>query len=109
MFSHHNRLITESFSYMAKLNNDEQLFVFSQDLFIGGHVQFCRHPFILIDADEYAINYMESHAEEFPRANPQAVANKLRRILADNASEVKLMLDSADRKRTGNMGFEEFK
>lgn len=81
----------------------------AQDLYIGGSVQFCRHPFILIDADEYAINYMESHAEEFPHANPQCVANKLRRILIDNASEVKLMFDSADRKRTGSMSFEQFK
>ena len=70
---------------------------------------FCRHPFILIDADEYAINYMESHSHQFPHANPQSVANKLRRILTDNASEVKLMFDSADRKRTGSMSFEEFK
>lgn len=80
-----------------------------KDLFIGGNVEFCKHPFILIDADEYAINYMESHADEFPHANPQLVANKLRRLLTDNASEVRLMLDSADRKKTGSMSFENFK
>uniref|UniRef100_A0A7M5VAV7 EF-hand domain-containing family member C2 n=1 Tax=Clytia hemisphaerica TaxID=252671 RepID=A0A7M5VAV7_9CNID len=81
----------------------------AQDLFIGGNVQFCKHPFILIDADEYAINYMESHADEFPHANPQLVSNKIRRLLTDNASEVRLMLDSADRKKTGSMSFETFK
>ena len=31
------------------------------DLWVGGHVEFNSHRFVLIDADEYALRYMEAH------------------------------------------------
>lgn len=34
------------------------------DLFVGAHVDFNSHKFILIDADEYAFRYMEGCAGE---------------------------------------------
>ena len=34
----------------------------AQDLFVGAQVDFNRHKFVLIDADEYAFRYMEDHA-----------------------------------------------
>ena len=36
----------------------------AQDLFIGQIVNFNTHKFILLDADEYAFKYMESHPDE---------------------------------------------
>ena len=36
------------------------------DLYVGGLVEFNKHRFLLIDADEYAYNYMENHASEVP-------------------------------------------
>ena len=33
------------------------------DLFVGAQVEFNNHKFVLIDADEYAYNYMERNAE----------------------------------------------
>lgn len=36
----------------------------AQDLFVGAHVNFNSHKFILIDADEYAFRYMEGNAPE---------------------------------------------
>ena len=36
----------------------------AQDLFVGAKVDFNSHKFVLIDADEYAFRYMESHAPE---------------------------------------------
>lgn len=34
------------------------------DLYVGAHVDFNSHQFILIDADEYAFRYMENNAGE---------------------------------------------
>ena len=31
------------------------------DLWVGGHVEFNSHRFVLIDCDEYALRYMEAH------------------------------------------------
>lgn len=72
-------------------------------------MEFCKHIFILIDADEYAVNYMENHADEFPQANIQCVMPKFRRLMQENFSEVKLMMESADRRKTGQITFEVFK
>lgn len=80
-----------------------------QDLYIGSCVEFCKHPFVLIDADEYAVSYMESHADEFPQANAQIIISKMRGIMMEHASEISLMFASADRKKTGSISFESFK
>lgn len=40
----------------------------AQDLFIGARVCFHGHNFLLVDADEYTINYMEKHANEVKQA-----------------------------------------
>ena len=36
----------------------------AQDLYVGASVTFNNHRFVLIDADEYAYNYMERHDTE---------------------------------------------
>ena len=36
----------------------------ARDLHVGTVVEFNRHRFILIDADDYAYNYMERHTSE---------------------------------------------
>ena len=36
----------------------------AQDLFVGARVFFNNFAFILIDADEYNLQYMESHPDE---------------------------------------------
>ena len=36
----------------------------SHELYVGARVEFNNHLFLLIDADEYAFNYMDRHADE---------------------------------------------
>lgn len=36
----------------------------SEDLFVGAHIEFNSHKFVLIDADEYALRYMEAHPQQ---------------------------------------------
>jgi hypothetical protein len=33
-------------------------------MFVGNHVEINKFQFVLIDADEYAYNYMERHSDE---------------------------------------------
>lgn len=40
----------------------------AQDLFVGARVCFHGHNFLLVDADEYTLNYMEKHANEVKQA-----------------------------------------
>ncbi len=36
----------------------------AQDMFVGALVEFNKHRFVLIDADEYAYSYMDRHDNE---------------------------------------------
>lgn len=36
------------------------------DLWVGSHVEFNSHRFVLIDCDEYALRYMEAHQAMVP-------------------------------------------
>lgn len=39
----------------------------AHDLYVGAVVQFNSHKFVIIDADEYAYNYLERHMNEVAR------------------------------------------
>jgi len=49
----------------------------AQDLYVGATVIFHDHAFVIIDADEYAMTYMEQHENEFPLANTRMIMSKL--------------------------------
>lgn len=51
------------------------------DLFVGAQVEFNNHRFVLIDADEYAYNYMERH--DFPVADLARVRARLQTVAQD--------------------------
>lgn len=73
----------------------------AQDLYIGADVAFHNFQFILIDADEYAVNYMEKHSADFPQANIQFILPKLKRILEQKYEEIKADFQQHD---PGNEG-----
>lgn len=50
----------------------------SQMLYIGASVEFHRFIFHIIDADEFTLNYMESHACEYPMANIGVIMTKIK-------------------------------
>lgn len=61
----------------------------AKDLFVGAHVDFNSHRFILIDADEYAFRYMENNAPEFPKANVEAIVSKIRNAVGNKPDDVR--------------------
>ncbi|PSN34041.1 EF-hand domain-containing family member C2 [Blattella germanica] len=52
-----------------------------EDFFIGNILTLCSFEFILVDADEYALRYMEVHSDEFPKSNIILIVNKIREAL----------------------------
>merc|ERR1712048_894509 len=63
-----------------------------------------------IDADEYAVNYMEKNAAEFPQACINSVRSKLKQNLNDDMfRQLQLNIEAQDRKKIGTVGFDAFK
>ncbi|NXV21036.1 EFHC1 protein, partial [Cepphus grylle] len=48
------------------------------DLTIGSTIEVFGHRFVITDADEYVLNYMESNAESFPAATLQSLRDHFR-------------------------------
>jgi hypothetical protein len=53
-----------------------------QDLYVGASLEINRHSFVLLDADEFVLNYMESRPHEFPRSNVDVVKAGNKELLA---------------------------
>ncbi|XP_029495193.1 EF-hand domain-containing family member C2 [Oncorhynchus nerka] len=81
----------------------------AQDLYVGARINLNNQGFQLIDADEYAFNYMEQHAEEFPRANMGSIISKIRSIPEDKRNEIKQFLTLSDPGNTGLIPYEPFR
>ncbi|XP_020851710.1 EF-hand domain-containing family member C2 [Phascolarctos cinereus] len=81
----------------------------AQDLFVGAHVCFNGHVFILLNGDEYAFTYMEQHADEFPMSNIEIILKKLKAIGSPSAREIKLVFASTDPKHTKVLDYETFR
>lgn len=50
----------------------------SQMLYIGAKVEFNGFSFQITDADEFTLNYMESHEPEYPMANISSIMSKIK-------------------------------
>ena len=83
--------------------------IFMQDLYIGANVEFHRYKFVLIDADEYAVMYMEKHSSEFPQANIQFILPKLKQILESKYEEVKSEFQRFDQGNSGKIPASRFR
>ncbi|NXE23151.1 EFHC2 protein, partial [Ardeotis kori] len=72
----------------------------AQNLFVGAKVCFHGHNFLLVDADEYTINYMEKHANEFSVADIGAILKKLKDIAEPRSSEIRQVFADTDPEHT---------
>lgn len=79
------------------------------DLYIGANVEFHRYKFVLIDADEYAVMYMEKLSSEFPQANIQFILPKLKQILESKYEEVKSEFQRFDQGNSGKIPASRFR
>ena len=63
---------------VAKPNSptDKPVFYRPQDFAIGATVEVFKHKFIITDADEYVLKYMEARASEFPVETIESLRKK---------------------------------
>ncbi|KAM6273037.1 EF-hand domain-containing protein 1 isoform 3-T3 [Spheniscus humboldti] len=68
------------------------------DLTIGSTIEVFGHRFVITDADEYVLNYMESNAESFPTATLQSLRDHFRprQVLKETAKSDIPMLGTSD-------------
>ncbi|NXX43704.1 EFHC2 protein, partial [Tricholaema leucomelas] len=81
----------------------------AQNLFIGARICFHGHNFLLVDADEYTINYMEKHANEFSVADVGVILKKLKGITEPRSREIRQMFAAADPEHTKVIEYDSFR
>ncbi|XP_061547893.1 LOW QUALITY PROTEIN: EF-hand domain-containing family member C2 [Phycodurus eques] len=79
------------------------------DLHVGATLGLNERRFRLLDADEYTLDYMERHAEQFPKANIGAILAKLRSIPEEKQREIRNFLTLSDPTDTGFVTFDSFR
>ncbi|XP_053404745.1 EF-hand domain-containing family member C2-like [Mercenaria mercenaria] len=79
----------------------------ASDLYVGAHVDFNSHRFILIDADEYAFRYMENDAMNFSKANVEAIVSKIRNAVGNKPDEVRSFFMRNDPSGAGAIQYEQ--
>ncbi|XP_072253820.1 EF-hand domain-containing family member C2 [Leuresthes tenuis] len=90
-------------------NSETSEYFTAQDLYIGATLCLNGKNFHLVDADDYALSYMEQHAEEFPKANTGNILSKLRSIPEGKRSEIRKFLNLSDPTSTGFIPYESFR
>ena len=78
-------------------------------MYIGANVEFHKYKFILIDADEYAVIYMEKHSTEFPQANVHFILPKLKQILEQKYEGIKSDFQQYDPNNSGKIPAKNFR
>ncbi|XP_061679730.1 EF-hand domain-containing family member C2, partial [Syngnathoides biaculeatus] len=81
----------------------------ARDLRVGAALGLNGRRFRLLDADEYTLNFMERHAEQFPDANIDAVLAKLGSVPEEKQREIRNFLTHSDPSNTGFVTFDSFR
>ncbi|NXP71451.1 EFHC2 protein, partial [Ramphastos sulfuratus] len=81
----------------------------AENLFIGAKVCFHGHNFLLLDADEYTINYMEKHANEFSVANVGVILKKLQGMTEPRSRQIRQMFAASDPEHTKVIEYDSFR
>ena len=63
------------------------MFYRPQDFAIGATVEVFKHKFIITDADEYVLKYMEARASEFPVETIESLRKKHDKSNTESASK----------------------
>lgn len=78
-------------------------------MYIGAEVVFNSFHFIIIDADEYVLRYMESHSEQYPHANINLILAKLKGPATIHVDKITGAFKDADTKTTGFVAQQQFR
>lgn len=93
----------------SKNSTDQIVYYQAEDLYVGAEVVFNNFRFVLVDADEYAFRYMETHVDTFPHANINLILEKLKGPATAHIDKIRSVLSDADPNKTGTLPYETFK
>lgn len=57
-------------------SRDNPVFYTAQDITLGAVIEVFKHKFLIVDADEYVLKYMEARPDEFSKEAIEALKNK---------------------------------
>jgi len=76
------------------------------DLFLGARISIYSRRFVLVDADEFSIKYMEQHGHEYPYSDVSAIARK---VQSQDLGEAAALFRKRDPMGTGSLPADTFK
>merc|ERR1711959_112477 len=77
------------------------------DMYVGSVMEFRKHRFVLIEADEYTLNYMEN--KKFPSSDVSAIVEKLKDKFRESSVHIRDSFRRFDRDHSGALNMAEFR
>lgn len=79
----------------------------SKDLAVGAVFTFRHHRFVLVEADEYTLNYMEN--KKFPNSDVSAIVTRLKEKFREQAVLIRDTFRRVDEDHSGTLNMSEFR
>jgi len=76
------------------------------DFYTGAQIVFNKFPFVLYQADEYSLSYMESDPESHPMSDIAYIAEQLAPVLSEKKEFLLQIFKQADSANTGLVSYE---
>nr|XP_012421704.1 PREDICTED: EF-hand domain-containing family member C2 [Odobenus rosmarus divergens] len=83
-------------------------YIKAEDLYIGAKVNVNGYLFLLLNADEYTLNYMETNSDKFPMSSIELVLQKLKEE-ESKSREIKQVFTAADCRHTKMVDYNTFR
>merc|ERR1711966_219297 len=77
----------------VKMPGSSQFYT-ARDMFVGQMMEFRKHQFRLIEADEYTLNFMEN--KKFPASDVSQIFEKLKDKLRDSSASIRKAFRQCD-------------
>jgi len=79
----------------------------AKDMSVGAMMEFRKHRFALIEADEYTLNYMEN--KKFPSSDVTAIVEKMKDKFREQSVLIRKTFRNIDKDHSGALDMNEFK
>merc|ERR1712159_448473 len=79
----------------------------AKDMAVGAMLEFRKHRFVLIEADEYTLNYMEN--KKFPSSDVTAIVEKMKDKFREQSVLIRKTFRNIDKDHSGALDMNEFK
>merc|ERR1719424_2767211 len=76
------------------------------DFYTGAQIEFNKFPFVLYQADEYSLSYMESDPESHPMSDVGYIAEQLAPVVKEKKSALGSKFVEADKAASGFVSYE---